>query len=76
VTSWHGFVVPAGTPQPVIDKLNRELNTILAMDDVKKIFAQQGVVPDGGTPADFKRFIDSQLALWKKVVTDGRITAE
>ena len=76
VTSWHGFVVPAGTPQPVIDKLNRELNTIFAMDDVKKIFAQQGVVPDGGTPADFKRFIDSQMALWKKVVTDGRITAE
>ena len=76
VTSWHGFVVPAGTPQPVIDKLNRELNTILAMDDVKKVFAQQGVVPDGGTPAQFRRFIDSQMTLWKKVVQDGRITAE
>ncbi|HKX95177.1 MAG TPA: tripartite tricarboxylate transporter substrate binding protein [Methylibium sp.] len=76
VTSWHGFVVPAGTPQPVIDKLNRELNTILAMDDVKKVFAQQGVVPDGGTPAQFQRFIDSQMTLWKKVVQDGRITAE
>jgi tripartite-type tricarboxylate transporter receptor subunit TctC len=76
VTSWHGFVVPAGTPRPVVDKLNRELNTIFAMDDVKKIFAQQGVVPDGGTPAEFQRFIDSQLALWKKVVADGRITAE
>lgn len=76
VTSWHGFVVPAGTPQPVIDKLNRELNAIFAMDDVKKIFAQQGVVPDGGTPAQFKTFIDSQMALWKKVVTDGHITAE
>ena len=76
VTSWHGFVAPAGTPQPVIDKLNRELNTIFAMDDVKKVFAQQGVVPDGGTPAAFKSFIDSQMALWKKVVQDGRITAE
>jgi tripartite-type tricarboxylate transporter receptor subunit TctC len=76
VTSWHGFVAPAGTPQPVIDKLNRELNTIFAMDEVKKVFAQQGVVPDGGTPAAFKSFIDSQMALWKKVVQDGRITAE
>lgn len=76
VTSWHGFVVPAGTPQPVIDKLNRELNAILAMEDVKKVFAQQGVVPDGGTPAQFKRFIDGQMALWKKVVQDGHITAE
>lgn len=76
VSSWHGFVVPAGTPQPVIDKLNREMNAIFAMDDVKKVFAQQGVVPDGGTPAQFQRFIDSQMALWKKVVQDGRITAE
>ncbi|MGK6305782.1 tripartite tricarboxylate transporter substrate binding protein [Variovorax sp. DT-64] len=76
VTSWHGFVVPAGTPRPIIDKLNLELNTILAMDDVKKVFAQQGVVPDGGTPAQFQAFIDSQMALWKKVVQDGRITAE
>jgi tripartite-type tricarboxylate transporter receptor subunit TctC len=76
VTSWHGFVVPAGTPRPIVDKLNRELNTILAMDDVKKVFAQQGVVPDGGTPAEFQAFIDSQMALWKKVVQDGRITAE
>ena len=76
VTSWHGFVVPAGTPQPVLDQLNRELNAILAMEDVKKVFAQQGVVPDGGTPAQFKRFIDGQMALWKKVVQDGHITAE
>ncbi|CAN7590622.1 tripartite tricarboxylate transporter substrate binding protein [Variovorax sp. LjRoot178] len=76
VSSWHGFVVPTGTPQPVIDKLNREMNAIFAMDDVKKVFAQQGVVPDGGTPAQFQRFIDSQMALWKKVVQDGRITAE
>lgn len=76
VSSWHGFVAPAGTPQPVIDKLNRELNTIFAMEDVKKVFAQQGVVPDGGTPAAFKSFIDSQMTLWKKVVQDGRITAE
>lgn len=76
VTSWHGFVVPAGTPQPIIARLNRELNTILAMDDVKKVFAQQGVVPDGGTPTQFQAFIDSQMALWKKVVQDGRITAE
>eukprot|EP01136_Pigoraptor_vietnamica_P010764 Opistho-1_new@3423 len=50
VSSWHGFVVPAGTPQPVIDKLNRDLNQMLATEEVKKAFALQGVVPDGGTP--------------------------
>lgn len=75
-SSWHGFVVPAGTPRPVVDKLNAQLNTILAMDDVKKVFRQQGVVPDGGSPEQFQSFIDSQMALWKKVVQDGHITAE
>lgn len=76
VTSWHGFVVPTGTPPAIVDKLNRELNTIFAMDDVKKTFAQQGVVPDGGTPAQFQQFIDGQMALWKKVVQNAAITAE
>lgn len=76
VTSWHGFMAPAGTPQAVIDKINHELNAIFVMDDVKKIFAQQGVVPDGGTSTQFRNFIEAQMALWKKVVQDGHITAE
>ena len=76
VTSWHGFVVPASTPQPIIDKINRDLNLVLANDEVKKAFAQQGVVPDGGTPAQFRGFIDGQLALWKKVVQDRNITVD
>ncbi|AIJ45733.1 MFS transporter [Comamonas testosteroni TK102] len=73
---WHGFVVPQGTPTSVVTKINRDLNAMLIQDDVRKIFAQQGVVPDGGTPEQFSTFIDSQLALWKKVVEDARITAE
>ena len=76
VSSWHGFVVPAGTPQPVIDKLNRDLNQMLTNEDVKKAFALQGVALDGGTPAQFRTFIDGQLALWKKVVQDRNITVD
>ncbi|ANN67430.1 Bug family tripartite tricarboxylate transporter substrate binding protein [Bordetella bronchialis] len=76
VESWHGFVVPAGTPPAIVDKLNRDLNEVLAMPDIKEAFAQQGVVPDGGTPEDFRRFIATQVALWKKVVRDGHITVE
>jgi len=76
VSSWHGFVVPAGTPADVVAKLNRDLNEILAMPDVKETFTQQGVEPDGGTPEQFRLFIASQVALWKKVVQDGHITVE
>lgn len=75
-SSWHGFVVPAGTPQPVVDKLNRELNTILAMDDVKDTFAKQGVTPDGGTPAQFQQFIAQQMTLWKGVIQQRKITVD
>lgn len=75
-SSWHGIVVPAGTPQPVIDKLNRELNAILATDEVKEVFAKQGVTPDGGTPAQFQQFINSQMALWKGVIQERRITID
>ncbi|KAB2903520.1 MAG: tripartite tricarboxylate transporter substrate binding protein [Burkholderiaceae bacterium] len=76
VTSWHGFVVPAGTPQPIIEKLNRDLNKVLLNDEVQKAFAAQGVVPDGGTPAQFRSFIDDQMALWKRVIQDGNITVD
>jgi tripartite-type tricarboxylate transporter receptor subunit TctC len=76
VSSWHGFVVPSGTPKSVVDKLNSDLNRMLLEDEVKKAFAAQGVVPDGGTPAQFRSFIDGQLALWKKVVNDRNITVD
>ncbi len=76
VSSWHGFVVPSGTPQSVIDKLNTDLNRMLHEDEVQKAFAAQGVVPDGGTPAQFRGFIDGQMALWKKVVSDRNITVD
>ena len=74
VSSWHGFVVPSGTPQSVVDKLNSDLNRMLLEDEVKKAFAAQGVAPDGGTPAHFRSFIDGQMALWNKVVSDRNIT--
>lgn len=76
VSSWHGFVVPSGTPQSVVDKLNKDLNRMLLEDEVKKAFAAQGVAPDGGTPAQFRSFIDGQMALWKKVVSDRNITVD
>jgi tripartite-type tricarboxylate transporter receptor subunit TctC len=76
VSSWHGLVVPAGTPKDVIDKLNREMNLILAMDDVKRTFAKQGVTPDGGTPEQFQAFINEQMALWKRVIEQQKIIVD
>ena len=75
-SSWHGFVVPSGTPQPVVDKLNRQINMILKQEDIRKTFNEQGVVPDGGTAAQFEAFIRKQMDIWKRVVTNAGITPE
>lgn len=75
-SSWHGFVVASGTPQPIVDKLNKQINLILKQDDIRKTFAEQGVVPDGGTPAQFEIFIRKQMDIWKKVVSSAGITPE
>ncbi len=68
--------MPSGTTQSVVYKLNSDLNRMLLEDEVKKAFAAQGVVPDGGTQAQFRGFIDGQMALWKKVVSDRNITVD
>ncbi|MPS27803.1 tripartite tricarboxylate transporter substrate binding protein [Pigmentiphaga sp.] len=76
VSSWHGFVVPAGTPRAVVDKLNAQLDAILAMEDVRKVFRQQGVVPDGGSQEAFRGFIAGQMDLWKQVVRQAGIAPQ
>lgn len=76
VSSWHGFMVPAGTPSAIVDKLNKQINVILLQDDIKKTFNDQGVVPDGGTAGQFEVFIRKQMEVWKKVVSQAGIAPE
>lgn len=76
VSSWHGFMAPAGTPSAIIDKLNKQINLILKDEDIKKTFNEQGVVPDGGTPQQFDSFIRKQMDIWKRVVSKSGITPE
>jgi tripartite-type tricarboxylate transporter receptor subunit TctC len=73
VSVWYAFAAPAGTPPDIINKLNKEMNRILAMDDVKKTFADEGVEPMGGSTQDFDAFFKSQSAIWGKVIKDADI---
>jgi len=75
-SSWHGFVVPAGTPAAIVAKLNKQINEILAQEDGKRFFAEQGVTPEGGTPGQYAAFMSAQMDLWGRVITEGKITAE
>ena len=76
VNSWHAIVVPAGTPRPVIDKINQAVNDILKMSDVKETFRIQGVVPDGGTPEQLDTFLQTQTNTWGRLIKTLNITAD
>jgi tripartite-type tricarboxylate transporter receptor subunit TctC len=73
VVLWFGAMVPRGTPQPMIDRLNGALNDILKMPDVKSSLDREGMMPTGGTPADFGKRIRDDYDRWTKVVKDANI---
>ena len=72
--TYFGLFAPAGTPSPVIVKLNAEINKMLQLPEVIDQLVQQGAIPVGGTPQDFASHIAAETAKWTKVVTDAGIT--
>jgi tripartite-type tricarboxylate transporter receptor subunit TctC len=67
-SAWSGVYAPAGTPQPVIVRLNAEINKILKIPAVREQLAAQGAQPAGGSPEDFKRFTSNEIVKWAKVI--------
>ncbi len=72
----YGLVAPAGTPRPIVEKLNAELNKALASDDVRKRLALEGAEPLPGTPEDYAADIDREETQWAKVVKASGAKAE
>ena len=66
--TWHGWVAPAGTPQPIIEKLNAEVNKVLKMPDVRQRIESLGGEVQGGTPQHFAAFIKSEIPKWARMV--------
>jgi tripartite-type tricarboxylate transporter receptor subunit TctC len=67
---WLGLLAPKGTPQPIIDKLHRELMQALATQEVRTYMSNSGIELVGSTPAEFNRFFRAEKDLWAKVVRD------
>ncbi len=72
--AWQGVVAPAKTPQPILAKLNSELNAIVAMDDVRTRMTDFGMIPVGtGSLDDLHQFFQSEIVRWAKVVEEAGI---
>jgi len=69
--SWHGVVVPAATPAPLVERLNRDIVGALAQPDLRERLAALGAEVHAGTPREFADYIASEIPKWSKVVRDS-----
>ena len=74
--TWHGVVVPAGTPATIVARLNREIVAILHLPDVVERFSSQGAEALGSTPEEFAAYIRSETLKWARVVRESGAKAE
>jgi tripartite-type tricarboxylate transporter receptor subunit TctC len=75
-TIWVGVMAPAGTPQGVVDHLNKEINKILARPEVKDAWEKQGAVPMLMAPDEFGAHVQSEIEKWAKIIKANAIAGE
>jgi len=73
---WIGLLTTAGTPKEVVERINAEVNRALRDPELITKFAQQGIVPAGGTPAEFQRTIATDIRNWTETARAANIKAE
>ena len=76
VDSWYAMLVPAKTPRPIIDKLNKALNTVLAEPAIRAQLLDQGADAVGGTPEALGKVIAAEVPKWIKLAKDANIKAD
>jgi len=67
-TIWLGLMAPAGTPKPVIDKLNAAVNEVVKRPDIVKLWKEQGAAPMSMTPEEFDKYLRGDIMKWAEVV--------
>ena len=72
--TWFGFAVPTGTSRDIVDRLNTEINKVLATPGVKQQLAPQGIDVAGGTPEQFGAYMRKEFAKWARLVKESGAT--
>jgi tripartite-type tricarboxylate transporter receptor subunit TctC len=73
VTSWNALAAPARTPSEIVARLNKEINAALASPDVRARLAELGVEARGGTPAEARELLASEIRRWSEVIAKAGI---
>ena len=73
---WFGFMVPAATPKPLIDRIYQDTAKVLQASDIRTRFEQLGMVPVGNAPADFAKAITEESARWAKIIRERKLQVE
>ena len=73
IQDWVGFTMPAKTPEAVVSIMNAAMNKALQAEQVKVSLARVGADPAGGSPAEFKSFIASEVKTWERTIKDANI---
>jgi tripartite-type tricarboxylate transporter receptor subunit TctC len=74
VSQWWAILVPRGTPNDVVTKLHTEISAIVKNAEMKGRMAELGVDPVGGTPEQLGELVRSEIAKYRKIVADAKIT--
>ena len=71
-STWYAMFAPAGTPTPIVDLLNKTLNTVLKDPQVNKQLVEQGMVTEVMTPTQLEKFVAQDQVKWAKVVAESK----
>ena len=74
--NWWGIVAPAGTPQPITDRLHKDIEAVLEAPDLKAQFAHEGAETLKMSAAEFATYIQREIDKWGRVVKDDKIKAQ
>lgn len=73
VTAWNGIAAPAKTPRAIIERLNKEINAVLALPEVRSKFQELGIDSRGGSPDDLRDILANEVRKWKNLVADMKM---
>ncbi|WP_179283387.1 tripartite tricarboxylate transporter substrate binding protein [Bordetella genomosp. 9] len=76
VATWYSIVAPAGTPQAIVDKLNKAVNQAMTEPELRQRFEDLGMAPMNESPAFFKKFLADEITRWRAIVQESHASVD